>query len=247
MYDVTKDPPVWITNVWLTTLTCTHRLAQCKDGSDNDGDGLVDMADPGCDSEDDDSEIAHDPSCRETAEIVFEGTTLTVYGSRYDDVISVSLGATTIDAGANGQAFSVATSSVESIVIDGGNGKDSVTINAGDDYVAGNVVDEEGNPIEGAIVKSRQDGGHERGGGVIYSWDRSSADGKFRLDGHIESGAPSYYISVRASKEGYIQGHLSMHADATGQTQDIDTHDLLLELKAGEISLRSEPDIPGQN
>ena len=48
---------------WLSTLICEGRLAACRNGIDDDDDGLVDMDDPGCASEDDDSEIQHDPDC----------------------------------------------------------------------------------------------------------------------------------------------------------------------------------------
>jgi len=47
----------------LATITCVHKLPACSDGWDNDGDGLVDGADGGCASANDDSEVAHDPNC----------------------------------------------------------------------------------------------------------------------------------------------------------------------------------------
>jgi len=50
-------------NSWITDLQCEGRLAACSDGVDNDGNGLIDMADPGCDNPDDGSEIPHDPDC----------------------------------------------------------------------------------------------------------------------------------------------------------------------------------------
>jgi hypothetical protein len=48
---------------WIASITCVNQLAACSDGWDNDGDGLVDRADPGCASDNDNSEIAHDPTC----------------------------------------------------------------------------------------------------------------------------------------------------------------------------------------
>jgi len=51
------------TKRWITQLTCVNKLAQCNDGIDNDGDGLIDMGDSGCYNIDDNSEIAHDPYC----------------------------------------------------------------------------------------------------------------------------------------------------------------------------------------
>jgi hypothetical protein len=48
---------------YLSTITCMHKLPACRDGWDNDGDGLVDGADGGCASANDDSEVAHDPNC----------------------------------------------------------------------------------------------------------------------------------------------------------------------------------------
>jgi hypothetical protein len=48
---------------WIASITCVNQLPACSDGWDNDGDGLVDRADPGCASDNDNSEIAHDPNC----------------------------------------------------------------------------------------------------------------------------------------------------------------------------------------
>ncbi|MCK5019185.1 MAG: hypothetical protein KAS32_19150, partial [Candidatus Peribacteraceae bacterium] len=48
---------------WLSSLTCTNRLAQCNDGIDNDKDGNIDSADNGCASAQDDDEKEHDPDC----------------------------------------------------------------------------------------------------------------------------------------------------------------------------------------
>ena len=49
---------------WLSTITCKDRLAQCKDGADNDGDGKTDFpADDGCNSANDDRETPHDLGC----------------------------------------------------------------------------------------------------------------------------------------------------------------------------------------
>ncbi|MDO8468365.1 MAG: hypothetical protein Q7S29_01245 [Candidatus Peribacter sp.] len=48
---------------WLASLTCRDRLAACSDGIDNDGDGRIDMADTGCATVNDNSEIMHDPDC----------------------------------------------------------------------------------------------------------------------------------------------------------------------------------------
>ena len=53
---------------WISTLVCEDRLAACNDGIDNDGNGLTDMDDPGCASENDDSEIQHDPDCKNPAD-----------------------------------------------------------------------------------------------------------------------------------------------------------------------------------
>ncbi len=51
-------------NTWLTSLTCTDRLAVCEDGIDNDGDGQIDFPnDTGCASARDDSEKPHDLEC----------------------------------------------------------------------------------------------------------------------------------------------------------------------------------------
>ncbi len=50
-------------NRWLSSMTCTGRLSACRDGIDNDGDGRADLADTGCASADDNSEIPHDPAC----------------------------------------------------------------------------------------------------------------------------------------------------------------------------------------
>ncbi|MFA6510095.1 MAG: hypothetical protein WCV62_06565, partial [Candidatus Peribacteraceae bacterium] len=49
---------------WIASLTCKNKLAACSDGIDNDGDGKVDMEDPGCASINDDSEVEHDPGCQ---------------------------------------------------------------------------------------------------------------------------------------------------------------------------------------
>ncbi|NLF25073.1 MAG: hypothetical protein GX589_05375, partial [Deltaproteobacteria bacterium] len=58
-----RRTPGWVP--WLTDITCQSRLAQCQDGLDNDGDGLIDYpADPGCVSPTDDSELVHDPACK---------------------------------------------------------------------------------------------------------------------------------------------------------------------------------------
>lgn len=48
---------------WIASITCVNQLPACSDGWDNDGDGLIDRADPGCASDNDNSEIAHDPAC----------------------------------------------------------------------------------------------------------------------------------------------------------------------------------------
>jgi hypothetical protein len=48
---------------WIASITCANQLPACGDGWDNDGDGLVDRADPGCASDNDNSEKAHDPAC----------------------------------------------------------------------------------------------------------------------------------------------------------------------------------------
>lgn len=48
---------------WIATIDCRDRLPACNDGWDNDGDGLVDRADDGCASDNDDSEAPHDPQC----------------------------------------------------------------------------------------------------------------------------------------------------------------------------------------
>ncbi|MDP2925465.1 MAG: putative metal-binding motif-containing protein, partial [Nanoarchaeota archaeon] len=50
-------------NRWLSSVTCKNKLAQCSDGIDNDGDGKIDMNDPGCANPNDNSEIQHDPDC----------------------------------------------------------------------------------------------------------------------------------------------------------------------------------------
>lgn len=48
---------------WIASITCANQLPACSDGWDNDGDGLVDRTDPGCASDNDNSEIGHDPAC----------------------------------------------------------------------------------------------------------------------------------------------------------------------------------------
>lgn len=48
---------------WIASITCVNQLPACSDGWDNDGDGLVDRADPGCASDMDNSEKTHDPAC----------------------------------------------------------------------------------------------------------------------------------------------------------------------------------------
>jgi hypothetical protein len=48
---------------WIATITCVNKLPACSDGWDNDGDGLVDRADGGCASDNDNSEVAHDTTC----------------------------------------------------------------------------------------------------------------------------------------------------------------------------------------
>jgi len=48
---------------WLSTLICEDRLAACNNGIDDNGNGLIDMDDPGCASINDDSETQHDPDC----------------------------------------------------------------------------------------------------------------------------------------------------------------------------------------
>ncbi len=48
---------------WIASITCANQLPACSDGWDNDGDGLVDRLDPGCATDNDNSEAAHDPAC----------------------------------------------------------------------------------------------------------------------------------------------------------------------------------------
>ena len=48
----------WISRIW-----CKDKLPACSDGRDNDHDGKIDLLDSGCATENDDSEIAHDPEC----------------------------------------------------------------------------------------------------------------------------------------------------------------------------------------
>jgi hypothetical protein len=50
-------------NTWIASITCRNRLAACRDGWDNDGDGAIDLADTGCASPNDDDERGHDPGC----------------------------------------------------------------------------------------------------------------------------------------------------------------------------------------
>lgn len=59
-------------NVWTSSITCVGIPAACGDGKDNDGDGKIDVADPGCSSATDSSEVSHDSGCMNAAD-PFEG------------------------------------------------------------------------------------------------------------------------------------------------------------------------------
>ncbi len=62
-------PASWFDNVWLTTLYCADRLAECQDFRDNDGDGQKDFPnDTGCESALDESETTHDLQCDSPAD-----------------------------------------------------------------------------------------------------------------------------------------------------------------------------------
>jgi hypothetical protein len=50
-------------NRWIATLVCGGVRPACANGRDDDGDGLIDLADPGCASENDSSEVTHDSGC----------------------------------------------------------------------------------------------------------------------------------------------------------------------------------------
>ncbi len=50
-------------NTWLVSFRCVNKIAACKDGLDNDGDGRVDSQDSGCVNGDDNSELVHDSAC----------------------------------------------------------------------------------------------------------------------------------------------------------------------------------------
>jgi uncharacterized repeat protein (TIGR01451 family) len=51
-------------NNWIASLSCIQKIAECRNGLDDDRDGKVDLADSGCANEDDSSEsITHDPDC----------------------------------------------------------------------------------------------------------------------------------------------------------------------------------------
>lgn len=54
-------------NVWTSTVTCVGLPGPCADRIDNDGDGKIDLADTGCVSASDGSEVAHDPQCASAA------------------------------------------------------------------------------------------------------------------------------------------------------------------------------------
>lgn len=50
-------------NRWLATLVCGGIRPACMNARDDDGDGRIDMADTGCSSPTDTSELVHDPGC----------------------------------------------------------------------------------------------------------------------------------------------------------------------------------------
>jgi hypothetical protein len=49
-------------------------LPECADGLDNDGDGFIDMADPGCTAADDTSESIYATSCHGTGGTIYDAT-----------------------------------------------------------------------------------------------------------------------------------------------------------------------------
>ena len=110
---------------------------ECSDTADNDGDGNVDLDDPGCTDADDDSEDTDVPrACRDRSNAIV--------GTSGDDVLAGTTGPDVI-CGAGGDDVIRANSGNDLVVGNGGNdgihggpGKDNLSGNGGTDSISGN-------------------------------------------------------------------------------------------------------------
>lgn len=123
-------------------------------------------------------------------------------------------------------------------------GNDSVTVDfmmnyAGEQFVAGTVVDEEsGQPIEGARVECRDGTIQESEHRIIRRTCYTSAEGKFFVNGFSYS-----HPSIQVSKHGYNKRNPQTHGP---NRNELDMHDLKIPLKSWGYSLGSPNSFSGR-
>ncbi len=109
-----------------SSIRVIENITQCSDGMDNDGDALIDMNDPGCDSPSDDSE-AQSPILTVNPSIVRRGSQVTVTWDQVSPICVLSNQLQSEDATVPGFA-NLTVNNQTTITLTCGNQSESVTI-----------------------------------------------------------------------------------------------------------------------